>query len=309
MACINQEHGYNWTIYHGDSVEVLKSIPDNSIGYSIFSPPFADLYVYSDSERDLGNNKNYDDFWKHFDFIIKELYRILEPGRNISIHCMDLPIKKEEVGYIGIKDFSGDIIRGFQKNDFIYHSRVVIWKDPLIEAVRTKAIGLLYKQLCKDSALSRQGLCDYIITVRKPGENRKPINHDPNDGLRMYQGVESYHPNKIGLEYNHRVWQLYASPVWMDIRQTNTLQSRKARQEEDEKHISPLQLDVLHRCLLLWTNSGDIVLDPFSGIGSTGYKCLELDRKYIGIELKKSYYNESVLNMKCNEKKINNKLL
>ncbi len=294
MKVMDQLVKEDFALYNGDSLEIIKEFPDNSIGYSIFSPPFAELYTYSDSERDIGNSKNYGEFWEHFKFLIPELYRVLKPGRSVSFHCMDIPAMKERDGYIGLKDFSGDLIKSFQEYGFIYHDRVTIWKDPLIEATRTKALGLMYKQLCKDSYICRTGNPDYLITMRKPGESVEPISHSEEIGLGEYAGKPEYRPKETGVKYNHRVWQLYASPVWMDIRQTYTLQTKNAKDEKDEKHICPLQLDTIHRCLLLWSNVGDIVYDPFSGIGSTGYKCIELGRKYIGSELKSSYYQESV---------------
>jgi DNA modification methylase len=297
MKILDQLIEKDFALYNGDSMEIIKEIPDESIGYSIFSPPFAELYVYSDSERDVGNAKNYGEFWEHFKYLIPELYRVLKPGRCVTFHCMDIPAMKERDGYIGMKDFSGDLIRAFQEVGFIYHDRVTIWKDPLIEATRTKALGLMYKQLCKDSHICRTGNPDYLITMRKPGENKEPISHEENVGLGAYAGKQEYTPTETGIKYNHRVWQLYASPVWMDIRQTYTLQSKAGLDEKDEKHICPLQLDTIHRCIMLWTNRGDIVYDPFNGIGSTGAKCLELGRKYIGSELKPSYYNASVDNL------------
>ena len=211
VKVINQFFTENTALYNGDSVEVLKGIPDNSIGYSIFSPPFADLYTYSNSERDMGNCTDYGQFWEQFKFIVKELQRVLKPGRSVSFHCMNIPAMKERDGYIGIKDFRGDLIRLFQENDFIYHSEVVIWKDPLIEATRTKALGLMHKQLVKDSYISRQGLPDYLITMRKKGENTEQdfISHEK--GIETYYGSEP--PEGEGIKKSHYYWQKYASPV------------------------------------------------------------------------------------------------
>ena len=289
-------------LYNGDSCEVLKAIPDNSIGYSIFSPPFADLYTYSNSDRDLGNVSNYGMFFEQFKFIIKELYRVLKQGRSVSFHCMNIPAMKERDGYIGIKDFRGDLIREFQKVGFIYHSEVTIWKDPLIEATRTKALGLMHKQLCKDSYICRQGLPDYVVTMRKKGHNLEPITH--NEGLTEYWGKHEptepkYVDGKFNVKYSHLVWQKYASPVWMDIRQTYTLNRTSAREEQDEKHICPLQLDTIARNILLWSNPDDIVLSPFGGIGSEPYTALKLDRRAVAIELKSSYHAIAVSN--CRE--------
>ena len=289
----DQDVTEKYALYHGDCIEVIKDIPDNSIGYSLFSPPFAELYTYSDSEMDMGNSKNYDEFFAHFDFLIPEIFRVLMPGRSVSMHCIDIPAMKERDGYIGLKDFPGDLIRAFQKHGFIYHSRVVIWKNPLIEATRTKALGLMHKQLCKDSAICRQGLPDYVITLRKPGVNSQPISHGA--GIDFFVGENE--PTEKGVKYSHEVWRRYASPVWMDINQSNTLNFRKAREEKDEKHICPLQLDVIERCLILWSNEGDTFLSPFAGIGSEVYSAVKMGRKSVGVELKKSYYDQMTKNV------------
>lgn len=319
---LDQESGKGWAVYQGDSCEVIKGIPDNSVHYSIFSPPFASLYTYSNSERDLGNSKGEDDFYAHFNFLLIEIYRVLMPGRLLSFHCMDIPAMKERDGYIGLKDFPGDLLRMFQKAGFIYHSKVAIWKDPLVEATRTKALGLMHKQIVKDSAMCRQGLPDYLITVRKPGINPEPIPHphgftyfigddEPNapkkePTLRL---VDHELRHNIGLTskdpvYSHHVWRRYASPVWMDINPSKTLQKESAREHEDERHICPLQLQVIERGLQLWTNPGDIVLDPFDGIGSTGYVSIEMGRRHIGIELKRSYYLQAVANLQAADAKM-----
>ena len=293
----------NYAIYNSDSVDVLGAIPNESIGYSIFSPPFPELYNYTDLSEDLGNCKNYDEFLIHFRFIIKELYRIIKPGRSVSIHCMDIPIKKQTHGYIGLIDFPGDIIREFQKENFIYHSRVTIWKDPLIQAVRTHALTLAHKQIVKDSSVCANGLADYLITMRKPGDNKDFISH-PN-GFTEFIGNTESEPKVDGIKYSHYVWQKYASPVWMDINQSNTLQKKSAKDFNDEKHICPLQLDVIERGIELWSKTGDTVLSPFMGIGSEGHIALLKNRKFIGIELKKSYYilAEKNLNDSLNEAK------
>lgn len=277
MKVINQVIKENYSLYQGDCVEVLKGIPDNSIHYSIFSPPFASLYTYSNSDRDMGNCKDDSQFYEQFKFLIKELYRVLIPGRLISFHCMNLPMMKSRDGVIGLKDFRGELIRLFTDEGFIFHSEVCIWKNPVVEMQRTKALGLLHKQIKKDSSMCRQGIPDYLITVRKPGENPELITHTD----------ESFPVD---------LWQRYASPVWMDIKQSNTLQRTSARDEKDERHICPLQLDVIQRGIELWTNPGDIVLDPFNGIGSTIYKSLQMNRRGLGIELKESYFKQSVLN-------------
>lgn len=281
-SVINQAFGTNWALYHGDCVETVAGIPDNSIDYIIFSPPFASLYTYSNSERDMGNARTYDEFTKHYMFLSKELYRILKPGRLMSFHCMNLPTTKQHHGYIGIQDFRGDLIRLHQADDFIYHSEVCIWKDPVVAMQRTKALGLLYKQLKKDSAMSRQGIPDYLVTMRKPGENPDPVTKNPDD-------------------FPVDLWQRYASPIWMDINPSNTLQYTSAREEKDEKHICPLQLDVIERAVQLWTNPGDTILSPFAGIGSEVYTAVKLGRKGIGVELKQSYYEQAVRNLQALE--------
>lgn len=285
----------DYCLYHGDCIEIIKGIPNESIHYSIFSPPFADLYTYSNSERDMGNCKNYDEFFAHFDFLISELFRVTKPGRLLSFHCMDLPSMKERDGVIGLKDFPGDLIRLFQKHGWIYHSRHTIWKDPLIEATRTKALGLMHKQLMKDSSMCRAGLPDYLITMRKGGTNVELISHK--NGLERWIGEDDDEPRNNGIEYSHHTWRAYASPVWMDIRQTRTLQRISARDDNDEKHICPLQLDVIERAIELWTNHNDVVLSPFMGIGSEGYVSIQNGRRFIGIELKGSYYKQSIKNM------------
>jgi len=298
MKVIDQAQGKNWVMYQGDCVEVIKGIPDNSVHYSIFSPPFASLYTYSNSERDMGNVRSHSEFYEHFRFLVGELYRVTIPGRLLSFHCMDIPAMKERDGFIGLYDFPGELLRLFQKAGFIYHSKVVIWKDPLIEATRTKALGLMHKQLCKDSAMCRQGLPDYLITVRKPGDNPEPIAHPK--GLDRYIGTDEPEA-RTDTVYSHHVWRKYASPVWMDINQSRTLQKDSAREEKDERHICPLQLDVIERALELWTNPGDIVLSPFAGIGSEIYSAVRMGRRGVGIELKGSYFKQAVENCKVAE--------
>lgn len=283
MNVLNQVIKENYSLYNGDSCEIMTTIPDNSIHYSIFSPPFADLYVYSNSERDMGNCKSKSEFYEHFRFIVKELYRIMMNGRLVSFHCMNLPTSKQRDGFIGITDFRGELIRLFEECGFIYHSEVCIWKDPVIAMQRTKALGLLHKQIKKDSAMCRQGIADYLITMRKPGDNPEKITHT-NESFPV------------------QVWQNYASPVWMDINPSDTLQRTSAREEKDEKHICPLQLDVIKRGINLWTNTNDIVFTPFMGIGSEVYQALKMGRRGIGIELKESYYNQAVVNCENAEK-------
>lgn len=289
----DQYHGQNFSIYNGDSCEVMKAIPDNSIHYSIFSPPFASLYTYSNSDRDLGNCRTETEFFEHFRFILSELYRVIMPGRLVSFHCMNLPTTKSRDGFIGIRDFRGDLIKEFEKAGFVYHSEVCIWKDPVTAMQRTKAIGLLHKQIVKDSALSRQGLPDYLVTMRKLGDNPEPVQ----GLLSNYQGENIPRLENDEVRNSINIWQQYASPVWFDIRQSNTLQRESARENEDERHICPLQLDVISRALQLWTNESDIVFSPFGGIGSEGYQSLKMGRKAVLVELKRSYYEQAKQNL------------
>ncbi len=303
MQVLSQVHEKNHSAYNADCVEVCSNMPSESIGFTIFSPPFSSLYTYSNSERDMGNSKNDEEFFRHFGFLVEHLYRITKPGRIVAFHCMNIPAMKERDGYIGIKDFRGDLIRCFQKYNFIFHSEHTIWKDPLVEATRTKALGLMHKQLCKDSTMCRSGLPDYLIAMRKPGENLEPVAHE--NGLERFAGEN---PPATG-NLSHERWRRYASPVWMDIRQTYTLQASPARESEDERHICPLQLDVIERALMLWSNERDVVLSPFMGIGSEGYVSIKENRKFIGIELKESYFNVAVNNLKLAEQEKGNELL
>lgn len=263
-------------LYQGDCVQLIQDLPDESIGFSIFSPPFSDLYVYSDAIEDMGNCKDYNEFFIAFDLLVKNLYRVLKQGRLVAVHCMDLPIQKGKDGYIGLRDFSGMILKSFNDAGFIYHSRVTIWKNPVTEMQRTKALGLLHKQLSKDSAMSRVGIPDYLMVFRKEGEHNDPI-----------------HCN-----INVDTWQQWASPVWMDIDYSDTLNKMPARDGRDEKHICPLQLPTIKRAVSLWSNPGDVVLTPFLGIGSEVYQSILLGRKGIGFELKESYFKEAVKNVK-----------
>lgn len=258
----------------GDCVQLIQDVPDESVGFSIFSPPFAELYTYSDKLEDMGNSKDYKEFFTAFKFLVKELYRVLWSGRNVAVHCMDLPIQKGKEGYIGLRDFSGMILEAFQEVGFVYHSRVTIWKNPVTEMQRTKALGLLHKQVKKDAAMSRVGIPDYLMVFRKDGEHKHPV----------HCGI------------NVDTWQKYASPVWMDIDYSNTLNGNKARGDNDEKHICPLQLGTIERAVTLWSNEGDTVLTPFLGIGSEVYQSVKMGRKGIGFELKESYFNEAIKN-------------
>ena len=273
-----------YALYKGDTCELIRNIPDNSIHLSIYSPPFLNLYCYSNSDRDLGNSRNDDEFFAHFDFIVKELYRILMPGRIMAVHCMNIPAMKERDGYIGIKDFRGDLIRCFQKHGFIYHSEVTIWKNPVTEMQRTKALGLLHKQIKKDSSKSRMGMPDYIVFMRKQGDNPEPITHtNESYPVSLWQNVAS------------PAWEL-TPPVWNDINQSNTL-NRMFSDEESEKHIAPLQLDVIERIVKLYSNPDYVVFTPFMGIGSEVYQSAKMGRRAIGIELKDAYFEQAVKNM------------
>lgn len=276
MNCISQVDRPDSTLFNGDCVEVIAGLPDNSVDYSIFSPPFSSLYTYSNSPRDMGNSRTDAEFFEHFDHLVKELARVIKPGHNVSFHCMQLPTSKERDGYIGLKDFRGDLIKAFQKHGFIYASEVCIWKDPVTAMQRTKALGLLHKTIRSNATMSRQGIADYLVTMRKPGEVMDKVAHDD---LPVDE------------------WQKLASPVWMDINPNDTLQFRSAREHDDERHICPLQLEVIRRGIRLWTRPGDIVLTPFLGIGSEAFCAVEMGRKAVGIELKKSYFDQAVKNI------------
>ena len=297
MLCENQFHGKDWTLYNGDSCEGIKSIPDKSVDFSIFSPPFSSIFVYSDSERDMGNCATDAEFFEHFRFIVSELLRIMRPGRVAAIHCSDLPMFKYKDGAVGLKDFPGEVIRTFVDCGWIYHSRVTIWKDPVVEMQRTKALGLLHKQLCKNAAMVRQGIADTLVMFRKDGDDI-PVNRPNGLNAKEYVGTNSAgNPMETSID----VWQRYASPVWFDINQTNTLNVRVARSDKDERHLCPLQLDVIERAIQLWTLPGEVVFTPFCGIGSEIYGAVKQGRKGLGIELKPEYCVQSVKNMKSIE--------
>lgn len=276
---IDQAQGDGFVLYNADCVEAISALPERSIDYSIFSPPFSSLYTYSNSPRDMGNCRNDEEFFEHFSHLIKEMRRVMKPGRNVSFHCMLLPTSKERDGYIGLKDFRGDLIRAFQSEGFIYASEVCIWKDPVTSMQRTKALGLLHKTVRNNAAMSRQGIPDYLVTMRAPGAA------DPDDRV------------KHGNDYPVDKWQKIASPVWMDIDPSDTLQYRSAREHDDERHICPLQLEVIRRGVELWTNPGDVVLSPFAGIGSEGYVSLQAGRRFVGVELKRSYFEQAARNL------------
>ena len=278
MNCLDQTIGENFALYHGDCVEVLKGLPASSVHYSIFSPPFANLYCYSNSPRDMGNCRTNEEFFEHFGYLVDELARVMQPGRNVSFHCMLFPASKERDGFIGLKDFRGDLIRAFQAKGFIFHAETVIWKDPVTQMQRTKALGLLHKSVRENASMCRQGIPDYLVTMRTPGDVVERVKHTAED-------------------YPVGHWQKVASPVWMDIDPSDTLQYASAREHDDERHICPLQLEVIRRGVELWTNPGDIVLSPFAGIGSEGYVTLQMGRRFVGAELKASYYQQAVRNL------------
>lgn len=279
---ISQQAGDGWTMIHGDCIDVVRALPTNSVDFSVYSPPFASLFTYSASERDMGNCKTHDEFFEHYRFLLAELLRAFKPGRNMSVHCMDLPMIKVRDGQIGLSDFPGEIIRSAEDAGWIWHSKVTIWKDPVTAMQRTKALGLLHKQILKDSTMSRMGIPDYVLTFRKPGVNPNPVSHTKD-------------------EFPVSLWQKWASPIWDDIDPSDTLQFRSAREDEDEKHICPLQCEVIRRCVHLWSNPGDVVLSPFGGIGSEGYVAVELGRKYVGVELKQSYFEQACRNLAAAE--------
>jgi hypothetical protein len=286
--------------YNADTVEVARTMPDASADFSVFSPPFSSLYSYSNSPRDIGNVRDDAQFFEHYDFLIRETARVMKAGRIVAIHCMQLPTSKGRDGHIGLRDFRGDIIRAYEKHGFIYHSEVCIWKDPVQAMQRTKALGLLHKTIRKDSAMSRQGIADYLVIMRTPGDNPDPIAHT--------------HENFPVLR-----WQRYASPVWAytegvddegfricSAKETNdddginpgdVLGYRAARDPEDTKHICPLQLGVIRRAIRLWSNPNDVVWSPFMGIGSEGHVALQEGRRFVGAELKESYYRQAVKNL------------
>ena len=306
---MTQASGPDWHLWNGDCVDVARGLPDNSVGYTIFSPPFISLYTFSDSPRDMSNCPDDATFWAHFKFLIHELFRATMPGRLCSVHCMQLPTSKLRDGFIGLRDFRGEIIRAFQGEGFIYHSEVCIRKDPVSAMQRTKAIGLLHKQIVKDSSLSRMAIADYVVSMRKPGDNPKPVS-GPFDA---YYGSETTPIGPLVTEtgdrksvnvpgdawYSVAVWQRYAEPIWLDIAQSDVLSHRAARDEDDERHISPLQLTVIRRCIDLWSNPSDVVFSPFAGIGSETYVAVEMGRKGLGVELKDTYYEQAVANMRA----------
>jgi len=282
VECLNSAAGKEWAAYHGDCCAVLPQLPDASVGFSVYSPPFGNLFVYSDSVADMGNCADDAEFGAHYGFMVREKFRVTMPGRLSAVHCSDLPMTKWRDGQIGIKDFSGQIIKIHQDAGWVLHSRRTIWKCPVMEMTRTKHVGLLYKQLKSDSAKSRGGMPDYLLTFVKPGVNEDPITHDPEN-------------------FPVEQWQEWASPVWMTVNQTRVLNVQAAREAKDERHLCPLQLDVIERALVMWSNPGDVVLSPFMGIGSEGWCAIKMRRRFIGVELKESYFRQAARNLQSQE--------
>lgn len=279
VKCLNEAHGRTFSAYNGDCIDVMRQLPDECIDHTVFSPPFGDLFVYSDSEADMGNCASDEEFFAHYDFFTRELFRVMKPGRIASVHCSDLPTRKWKDGYIGLKPFSDQLRDAHERAGFIFYRRVTIWKCPVVEQGRTHARNLLYGELCKDSSMSAPGLPDYLMIFRKPGENETPITHTPTD-------------------FPLAQWQEWASPVWMTIDQTNVLggvvSTRAAKDSADERHVCPLQLDVIRRSVVMWSNPREVVLSPFMGIGSEGYVAIQEGRRFVGIELKPSYWRQAV---------------
>lgn len=302
MAVIDQCVTERYALYQGDCCEVIKGLPSDSVHFSISSPPFGSLYSYTDALQDMSNVRTDGEFFDGMAFLVEELARVMMPGRIVAFHCMNLPSTKERDGFIGIRDFRGDLIRLYQRFGFIFHSEVMIWKDPLIAATRTHALGLSHRQIVEDSTMCRNGIPDYLIAMRKPGANPEPVSHKPG-GLERWIGNPEDEPKHIWKpdpktnKYSHEVWQRYASPSWDDINPSDTLQKESARENDDSRHICPLQLTVIRRAIELWSNPEDNVLSPFAGIGSEGYVALEEGRRFVGIELKESYYRQACRNL------------
>jgi hypothetical protein len=310
IRAVDQVVTPEYAIYQGDSCELIRAVPGDSVHYGVHSPPFEGLYKFSNSERDISNSEG-ETFWAHYAFLIQELLRVTIPGRLHSVHVMQLPTSKIRNGYIGMRDFRGEVIRAYEDAGWIFHSEVCIWKDPVVAQQRTKSIRLLHKQILKDSTISGQGLADYIVSFRKPGENPEPVAgpFDAFCGAGLDISREAYEKHAADSRAAGRtpwpfqqwvsilVWQRYASPVWSDIDQTRTLQHRAGRDEKDEQHISPLQLDVIERCIDLWSNPGDVMITPFLGIGSEVYAAVEMGRRGVGFELKPSYFAQAVRNL------------
>lgn len=284
ILCLNEWHGDRASFYHGDCVEVVRQLPDNSVDGILYSPPFSSVYTYSGSIRDMGNCDTDAEFIEQYAVLVRELYRVLRPGRLCAVHSKDLVYYKSSRGSAGLRDFPGDIIRAHTAERFDLHSKVTIWKSPVVEMQRTKAHGLLYKQLRADSTISRAGCAEYLTVFRKwPRTEAEhaacvPVSHEAED-------------------FTLNQWQEWASPVWMSVDTTNVLNVRQARDDADEKHMCPLQLDVIERFTKLYTNPNDVILSPFGGIGSEGVGALTYGRKYVGVELKESYFDTAIRNL------------
>lgn len=284
MNVLGQAQADDWVLYHGDCAEVVRGLPDLSVDFSVYSPPFSSLYCYSDSERDMGNAADDAEFLQHYAFLVRELHRVLRPGRLVAVHCKDLVNYKGRDGMAGLRDFPGDLIRVHTAAGFAYHSRVTIWRCPVQEMTKTKAHGLLYKQLRTDSTFSRQGLAEYILVFR-----RWPASEVEAALVRPVSHTQESFPLPQ--------WQQWASPVWMDVNHTDTLNVAAARDDRDEKHMCALPLPIVERCLGLWSNPGDVVLSPYAGIGSEGYQALKMGRRFVGVELKDSYFEHAQMNL------------
>ncbi len=312
MNILNQKTTDRWSLYNADCVPFVEGMPNDCIDFSIFSPPFIGLYIYSDSERDMGNCANDEEFYSHFGYLVKELLRVTVPGRLCAVHCKDLPLYFGRDKETGLKDFPGAIVSLFNRHGWTFHSRVTIWKCPVVERERTNNNGLLHKTILRDRSQSRQGMADFLLVFRRMPEGTllsdKPVTNE--HGLTEFVGEDkadprqtnSFHPSPhsrktVASNDSINIWRRYAEPVWWDIDQMDVLNYKAGRSDKDEKHICPLQLDVIRRAVQLWTNPGDVVFSPFAGIGSEGFVAVEQGRKFIGTELKESYYNQALLNI------------
>lgn len=303
MGVINQVIGKDYALYNGDCNDVMEEMPDNSIHFSIYSPPFCGLYHYSSSERDLSNCDSYDDFFKHYEFVVNGIHRITRPGRCSAVHCMDTPSGNS--GKDSLTDFPGDIIRLHEKCGFDFIGRHMIWKEPLTVRNRTMQKNLAHATIVSDSIYCGVASADQLLMFRKHGDNEIPVSHPT--GLDYYAGerqipdellsYRGYKGNQIENRYSHWIWRQYASCFWDDIHLDNVLPFREAREGDDEKHVHPLQLDVIHRAIVLRTNPEEVVFTPFMGVGSEVYEAVRLNRKGVGVELKTAYYNQSIKNV------------
>ena len=288
LTALDSAHGTDWSMYQGDCVEIVAQMPDCSVDCSVYSPPFSDLFIYSESERDMGNCADDEEFMEHYLHLLQHMFRVIRPGRMACVHVSDLPALKSREGFIGLRDFSGEVIRAHQAAGFHYHSRITVWKDPVTEMQRTKAHGLLWKNIREDSTRNRVGMPDYVLIFKRPA-------------ITTAEEALAQKVQHTADEFPVDQWQQWASPVWMDIDQSDTLNVRQSREDGDEKHMCPLQLPLIHRLLGLYSNPGDVVLSPFGGVGSEGVQSLRDGRKYIGTELKTSYFATAVRNLKSEE--------